>query len=126
LIERYLQQHISKNNFYEQVQNLGTAFPAGSIVCVLTTVKDKHLTDSGSTELLKLLQEFRKDIKYHLRLGTLDSLHHILFGSQLLSIFKVREKTTISNETFINMLLNSFNEIHRSYRPSYLRSFISN
>lgn len=126
LLERYIHRQISKDTFHEQVQYLGTTFPAGAVVCVLTTSIGDNKHNPVNADVLKLLQDFRKEIKYHLRLGTLDSLHHILFNNQLLSIFKVREATTVSNEAFIIMLLNSFNEIHRSMGHSILQSYISN
>lgn len=120
LIERFLRRQVSKEAFQEQAAAIGTPVLADSIISVLTLPSGEP--DTPQTQ--KQLQDFRREMKYHLRLGMLESQQHVVFGQHLLTIFKVSEDAN-SNEAFMNMVAQCLEEVHSALPDKQLRSYIS-
>lgn len=120
LIERYVQRKLSKEAFLEHAKTIGAPGPAGPFVCVVTMPG----AEASPEEVRKQFQELRREIKYHLHLGTLESRQHVLFGDRLLSVFRMNDGAS-SGEAFANLVVSSLDEVHRTTAVETLRSYVS-
>ncbi|WP_309120745.1 PucR family transcriptional regulator ligand-binding domain-containing protein [Paenibacillus sp.] len=120
LIERYVQRQIPRDTFQEQARTIGSPGPAGPFVCVVTIPS----ADSSPESARDRFHDFRREIKYHLHLGTLESRQHVLFRDRLLSVFQMNDGAS-SGEAFMNLVVKSFDDIHRTQAGDPLRSYVS-
>ncbi|WP_020620493.1 PucR family transcriptional regulator [Paenibacillus daejeonensis] len=120
VMERYLQEQITKETFLEQSRSLGSPLAGGSHVCVLTVLEHREGTPPPAP---KKLRELLREVNYHPRLSSLES-HHLIIEDTLLHVFKVMDPPA-GDSSFNEILYKSYLEILGSMPSVQVRSYIS-
>ena len=120
VMERYLQNHVTKETFLEQSRSLGSPLLGGSHVCVLSVLDSSKGTPPPSP---KKLRELLREVNYHPRLSSLES-HHLIIEDTLLHVFKVSDSPA-DGSSFTETLYKSYLEILGSMPAVPVRCYIS-